>query len=68
MDPWSRVHMIEQLVTMPTRRALECIARFVEDENEMVREAALMAFQAVGIPVETITRNYGNESLDRGAT
>ncbi len=68
MDPWSRVHMIEQLVTMPTRRALECIARFVEDENEMVREAALMAFQAAGIPLEAITSNYRNESLDRGAT
>jgi hypothetical protein len=67
MDPWSRVHMIEQLVTMPTRRALECIARFVEDENEMVREAALMVFQAAGISAESITSAKKNESLDRGA-
>lgn len=68
MDQWSRVHMIEQLVTMPTRRALECIAQFVEDENEIVREAALMAFQAIGIPVEAITSTNGNKSLDRGAS
>jgi hypothetical protein len=68
MDPWSRVHMIERLITMPTRRALECIARFVKDENEMVREAALMTFQAAGIPVEAIIPTNGNESLDRGAT
>ncbi len=67
MDPWSRVHMIEQLVTMPTRRALECIARFVDDENEMVREAALMAFQTAGVSLESITSNNGNNSLDRGA-
>jgi len=68
MDPWSRVHMIERLVTMPTRRALECIAQFVEDENEIVREAALMALQAAGIPVEAITPTNRNESLDRGTT
>jgi len=68
MDPWSRVHMIEQLVSMPTHRALECIARFVEDENEMVREAVLMAFQTTGISVEAITQTNKNESLDRGAT
>ncbi len=48
LDPWSRVHMIDQLVTMPTHRALECIARFADDENEMVREAALSALQAAG--------------------
>jgi HEAT repeat protein len=60
--------MIERLITMPTRRALECIARFVKDENEMVREAALMTFQAAGIPVEAIIPTNGNESLDRGAT
>jgi HEAT repeat protein len=68
MDPWSRVHMIERLMTMPTRRALECIARFIEDENEIVREAALIAFQTAGIPVETITQINGKKSIDRGAT
>ncbi len=67
MDPWSRVHMIEQLVTMPTHRALECIARFVDDENEVVREAALMALQTAGVSSESITRNDGNKSFDRGA-
>jgi HEAT repeat protein len=67
MDPWSRVHMIDQLITMPTHRALECIARLAEDENEMVREAALMAFEAAGIPIKTITSIMGNESLESGA-
>ena len=67
MDPWSRVHMIEQLVAMPTRRALECIARFADDDNEMVREAALMAFQTSGVSLKSIMLTNGNKLVDRGA-
>jgi len=48
LDPWSRVHIIDQISMMPTRRALECIARFVNDENEMVREAAISSLRAAG--------------------
>jgi HEAT repeat protein len=66
MDPWSRVHMIDRLIVMPTRRALECIARFAEDDNEMVRDAALMAFQVAGIPIEAITSPDENSLFDRG--
>jgi len=66
MDPWSRARMIEQLVAMPTRRALECIARFVDDENDVVREAALMAFQTAGVSLESIKLTDGNKALDCG--
>lgn len=66
MDPWSRVHMIDQLITMPTNRALECIARFAEDENEMVREAARMAFEAAGIPLKAGSLMKDNESFENG--
>jgi HEAT repeat protein len=58
--------MIDQLITMPTNRALECIARLAEDENEMVREAAIMAFEAAGIPIKTIASMTGNDSLGSG--
>ena len=66
LDPWSRVHIIDQLSTMPTQRAFDCIARFVRDENEMVREAALSALRAAGLPVEIDTRITGEEPLDKG--
>jgi hypothetical protein len=66
LDPWSRVHIIDQLGTMPTRRVLECIARFVHDENEMVQEAAVAALQAAGYPVDMGKPIDGDESLERG--
>jgi hypothetical protein len=38
--------MINQLVTMPTYQALECIARFTDDDNELVREAAISVLKS----------------------
>jgi HEAT repeat protein len=67
MDPWSRAHIIDQLGTMPTRRALDCIARFVNDENEMVQEAAVTALRAAGLPVEIGGSGTGHATLDEGA-
>ncbi|RPI07151.1 MAG: HEAT repeat domain-containing protein [Ignavibacteriae bacterium] len=67
LDPWSRAQMIDQLSTMPTRRALECIARFVDDENDMVQEAAVAALRAAGLPAEMGSSISGKEPLDRGA-
>ena len=64
LDPWSRVHIIDQLGTMPTRRVLECIARFIHDENEMVQEAALSALRAAGLPVELGRPKDGEEQFD----
>ena len=66
LDPWSRVHIIDQISMMPTRRALECIARFVNDENEMVREAAISSLRAAGFPVEIGTSIIGMGSFDKG--
>ena len=60
--------MKDQISTMPTRRALECIARFVNDENEMVREAAISSLRAAGLPVEIGTSFTGMESLDKKET
>jgi HEAT repeat protein len=65
MDPWSRVHIIDQLGSMPTRRVLECIARFVHDENEMVQEAAIAALQTAGVPVDLGTSITGEEQPDK---
>jgi HEAT repeat protein len=66
LDPWSRVHIIDQLGTMPTQSALDCIAHFVHDENEMVQEAAISALRAAGLPVEIVTPLTRNASLDKG--
>jgi HEAT repeat protein len=66
LDPWSRVHIIDQLGTMPTRRVLECIARFIHDENEMVQEAAVAALQAAGYPVDGENPFAGDEGTDQG--
>jgi HEAT repeat protein len=64
LDPWSRVHIIDQMGTMPTRRVLECIARFINDENDMVQEAAISALRAAGLPVEIGKPIAGDELLD----
>jgi HEAT repeat protein len=66
LDPWSQVYVIDQLGTMPTKRALDCIARFVEDENEMVQEAAISALRAAGLPVEIGTQIVRDEPRDNG--
>jgi len=66
LDPWSRVHIIDQLGTMPTQCALDCIAHFVHDENEMVQEAAISALRAAGLPVEIIAPIARDASLDKG--
>jgi HEAT repeat protein len=50
--------------TMPTRRVLECIARFINDENDMVQEAAISALRAAGLPVEIGKPIAGDELLD----
>jgi HEAT repeat protein len=65
MDPWSRVHMIERLVTMPTQQALKCISRFIEDENEMVQEAATLALQTARNPVVFNTSTNSGEPMNR---
>lgn len=43
LDPWSRVHMINQLATVKTHHARSCILRFAKDESEAVREAVMLA-------------------------
>ena len=66
LDPWSRVHMIDQLGTISIRRALDCISRFIDDENEMVQEAAISALRAAGVPIEIKTQITKDEPLDMG--
>jgi HEAT repeat protein len=67
LDPWSRVHVIERLAAMPTQRALDCIARFCNDENETVREAALSTLREAGYSKGVSTRTPLNESLENKA-
>ena len=66
LDPWSRAQIIDQLSTIPTQRALDCIAHFVDDENEMVREAAISLLRAAGLPIGIGMPITRSESLDKG--
>jgi HEAT repeat protein len=67
LDPWSRAQMIDQIIGMPTQRAIDLIAQFKNDENEMVQEAALSALQSVGYPLDLAAPIDENQSLDSGA-
>jgi HEAT repeat protein len=64
LDPWSRVHMIEKLAMIPTRRALDCIARFTQDESEMVQEAAVAALMRASYPPGAMAPLASNEPFE----
>jgi HEAT repeat protein len=52
-DPWLRMHVIEVIAAIADRRAPDFIARFLQDDDEMVRELAMGALQAKGFDVAT---------------
>lgn len=45
-DPWLRVHVIEQLAAIGDRRVPMFVNRFLQDEDEMVREVAMGILQS----------------------
>lgn len=47
-DPWLRMHVIEVIAAIADRRAPDFIARFLQDDDEMVRELAMGTLQAKG--------------------
>ncbi len=50
-DPWLRIHTIELLVPLDDRRIPEFIARFLQDDDEMVREMAVSALESKGYTI-----------------
>ncbi len=52
-DPWLRMHVIEVIAAIADRRAPDFIARFLEDDDEMVRELAMGTLQAKGFDLAT---------------
>jgi HEAT repeat protein len=50
-DPWLRMHVIEVLGEIMDPRLPEFIGKFLKDEDEMVREAAMMMLQTKGYSV-----------------
>lgn len=52
-DPWLRVHVIELMGEIRDRRAIDVVVTFLEDEDDMVREAALSLLQSRGFQSET---------------
>jgi HEAT repeat protein len=47
-DPWLRIHVIEVIAAIADPRAPEFIARFLRDDDEMVREVAMGTLQGKG--------------------
>ncbi len=52
-DPWLRMHVIEVIAAIADRRAPDFIVRFLEDDDEMVRELAMGTLQAKGFDLAT---------------
>ncbi|MCC6397544.1 MAG: HEAT repeat domain-containing protein [Bacteroidetes bacterium] len=55
-DPWLKIHVIEVIAAIADPRAPEFIARFLEDDDEMVREVAMGTLNARGIDPVTLSR------------
>jgi hypothetical protein len=54
-DPWLRIHVIEVIAAIADRRAPDFIARFLEDDDEMVREVAQGTLASRGFDPATVT-------------
>ena len=54
-DPWLRIHVIEVIAAIADRRAPDFIARFLEDDDEMVREVAMSTLQSRGFDPATVS-------------
>ncbi len=54
-DPWLRIHVIEVIAAIADRRAPDFIARFLEDDDEMVREVAMSTLQSRGFDPAIVT-------------
>jgi HEAT repeat protein len=48
-DPWLRIRVIELLMPLDDRRIPEFIARFLQDEDEMVRDVASSSLDSRGL-------------------
>jgi HEAT repeat protein len=54
-DPWLRMHVIELLAPLSDRRIPEFIGRFLNDEDEMVRDVAASTLAGRGVSSDMMT-------------
>ena len=54
-DPWLRIHVIELLAPLNDRRIPEFIGRFLNDEDEMVRDVASATLGGRGEPLNMLS-------------
>jgi hypothetical protein len=54
-DPWLRIHVIELLAPLSDRRIPEFIGRFMNDEDEMVRDVAASTLAGRGLAFEGVS-------------
>ena len=50
-DPWLRIHVIEVIAAIADARAPEYITRFLQDDDEMVREVAMGTLHSKGYDI-----------------
>ncbi len=51
-DPWVHIQIIDQLISIPSRNALEFVVQSLENKDEQIREAAMMAMSAASNQVQ----------------
>ncbi len=51
-DPWIHIQIIDQLISIPSRNALEFVVQSLENKDEQIREAAMMAMNAASNQVQ----------------
>jgi HEAT repeat protein len=50
-DPWLRIHTIELLLPLEDRRIPDFLVRFLQDDDEMVREVAMSTLEQKGFTI-----------------
>ncbi len=61
-DPWLKLHLLELLTNVQDMRAGECIRKFLDDDDEMVRDAAGSLLLSRGVPhAGPVDRSFASE-------
>ena len=58
-DPWLRIHVIELVASLENRGIPDFIARFLADEDEMVREVAATTLESKGYNPRIESTEFG---------
>lgn len=63
-DPWLRIHVIELLAPLEDRRIPDFIARFLNDDDQMVREVAASTLESKGYSQRIESSAFGTAEIN----